>query len=315
MNMKPNGIIDKIRHIFVPTERNNFRARAIHLDFLSYYLMIVLTLSVAFKYVGYNVGGVLGFATDITIQKIDELVNQKRSENGLPTLSYNKKLSIAAASKAQDMFNKNYWSHYSPDGKSPWNFIINSGYKYEYAGENLAKNFVFSQGVVDAWMNSPSHRANLLRKDYTEVGYTVMNGVLNGEETTLVVQMFGKPMEEAGSAFAKPVAAETIDSSTTKTVEVNAKDEEEIVQAPAKAETDTVVLADRSSKPAINLFPTFFGINSLFLIFIALVLSVDLIYAAKMNLLHMNGKHVAHLLFLGFVSVGLSVILLKGSIL
>lgn len=312
-----NGFLRKVRHIFIPNERNNFQSRALHLDFLSYYLIFVLLLSIGFKYIGYNVGGVLGFATDISIQKLNELVNEKRAEAGLSTLTYNDKLSKAAANKAQDMFNKNYWSHFSPDGKSPWNFILGTGYQYEFAGENLAKNFVFSQGVVDAWMNSPSHRANILRSDYTEVGYAVVNGVLNGEETTLVVQMFGKPMAEAGSAFAQPVAAQSVEASErteAPTVAPQQESKADIVVADRAGE-QPIVLADKSSKPAVNLFPTFFGINSLFLIFIALVLIIDLVYAAKMNLLHMSSKHVAHLLFIGFISIGLTMILLKGSIL
>ncbi len=314
-------LLNYLHQRLIPGERNNFKSRPMHLDFLSYYLMGVLLLSVFFKYIGYNAGGVLGFATDISIQKLNAIVNEKRIENGLSPLTYNEKLSLAAENKAQDMFNKNYWSHFSPEGKSPWNFILNTGYEYEYAGENLAKNFVFSQGVVDAWMDSPSHRANILRKDYSEVGYAVVNGVLNGEETTLVVQLFAKPMAESGSAFAKPVAAET--TTNMETVEIQEKadampvnNQDIVVEKNKEAKSqETIVLADKADKPALNLFPTFFGVNSVFFIFIAVVLIIDLIYAAKMNLLHMHGKHIAHLIFLGFVSLGISVILLKGTIL
>src|SRR3972149_9762200 len=101
------------------------------------------------------------------------------------------------------MFQENYWSHYSPDGKTPWDVILGAGYKYEYAGENLAKNFLFSNGFVDAVMNSTTHRDNLLKKEYTEVGYAIVNGTLNGEQTTLVVQEFGKPMTSVSQAAEK----------------------------------------------------------------------------------------------------------------
>src|SRR4030065_255642 len=119
---------------------------------------------------------ILGYATDINMPALYQLVNEQRQNNNLPPLTYNEKLAQAAYGKAQDMFTKNYWAHYAPDGATPWNFILASGYQYEYAGENLAKNFLFSQNVLDAWMASPSHRENILRKDYNEVGFAIVNG-------------------------------------------------------------------------------------------------------------------------------------------
>ena len=184
-------VLNFLHHLFVPHEANNFKARSLHTDFLGFYLVFAMILSFTFKQVGLN--NILGFATDITVEKLYQLTNTERSNNGLTTLTLNDKLSQAAALKAQNMFNENYWAHYSPNGKTPWDFINTAGYSYEYAGENLAKNFLFSDGVVSAWMASTTHRENLLKKEYTEVGYAVVNGVLNGEQTTLVVQMFGKP--------------------------------------------------------------------------------------------------------------------------
>src|SRR3989344_4656702 len=196
-----------IHRLFIPHEENNFRAKSLHTDFLTVYLVIAFLMTMVFKQASLH--NVLGFATDISVDKLYQLVNEQRQKNNLPPLVLNSSLSLAAQKKAENMFQENYWSHYSPFGKTPWDFILGANYKYEYAGENLAKNFLFSNGVVDAWMNSTAgHRENILKKEYTEVGYAIVNGILNGEQTTLVVQLFGTPL--AGSFSLPPVQAEEI---------------------------------------------------------------------------------------------------------
>ncbi len=131
-------ITDFLHHLLIPKEENNYRAKALHTDFLTYYLVIALFLTFTFKQLGLS--NVLGFATDITVDKLYQLTNQQREKNSLPDLTYNDKLSAAAAKKAADMFAKNYWAHYGPDGETPWDFIMGSGYSYEFAGENLASD-------------------------------------------------------------------------------------------------------------------------------------------------------------------------------
>jgi hypothetical protein len=101
--------------------------------------------------------------------------------------------------KATDMFAKDYWAHVSPDGTTPWVWIRKAGYNYLYAGENLARGFDTSASVVNAWMNSPEHRANLLSSNYTDIGFAVQSGTLTGTETTLVVQEFGSPYNSDGT--------------------------------------------------------------------------------------------------------------------
>ena len=280
-------IRDFLSHLFVPKSENNYRARALHPDFLTYYLILALVLTFTFKNFGGAFSNVLGYATDITTAKLFELTNAKRSEAGLGTLTYSDKLSKAAENKAHDMFANNYWSHFSPSGKSPWDFILGSGYKYEYAGENLAKNFLFSQGVIDAWMNSPLHKENLLRPQYTEVGYAVVNGILNGEETTLVVQMFGKPLSTV---------------SNKEPMEVVTRQQ---VSSP-------VVLAKETNQPIT--VPKFsMNISVLFILFLGFALIMDLYFAAKTKVIRISGKHVAHLIFLGFLFIGI-MIFAKGAI-
>jgi len=91
------------------------------------------------------------------------------------------------------MFDDNYWAHVSPSGREPWDFFDQQNYTYIYAGENLAKNFATSSGVIEGWMNSQGHRENLLNDNYTEIGIAAVNGQLEGEDTTLVVALYGRP--------------------------------------------------------------------------------------------------------------------------
>jgi len=132
------------------------------------------------------------FATPVDESRLIQLTNQERMENGLKPLSFDYSLYFAAKNKADDMIKNNYFEHYSPDGKSPWNFIHNAGYNYSVAGENLAMDFRTSEGTNKAWMNSPTHKDNILDENYEDIAIAVVTGDFNGHETTMVVEMFGK---------------------------------------------------------------------------------------------------------------------------
>lgn len=293
--MKP---LKFLSHFFTPRETNNYKARSLHVDFLSLYLVGALILAFTFKSMGTGFN-VLGFATDITMEKLLEQTNNQRLKKSLPPLRYNATLSQAAQKKADDMFAKNYWSHFSPDGKTPWDFIMGAGYRYEYAGENLAKNFLFSQGVVDAWMASPTHRENILRKDYTEVGYAIANGVMNGEETTLVVQMFGTPLKEAAAPQA---------SNQTLPVEPT--------MAPLAISKGNDAVLGQDTTKSISKMPAFsFNVTYVFMFFFLAALIADFYLASKLNIVRVGSKHVAHILFLTFVLLGVLFVMKNGAIL
>ena len=138
-----------------------------------------------------NYPTVLGVSSDVSTQELMILTNEKRQDNGLGALTIDDRLSQAAAGKASDMFNKDYWAHNAPDGTTPWSFIKGAGYNYIYAGENLARGFKSAQDVVNAWMASPEHRQNMLSSSYQNVGFAVATGKLTGEDTILVVEMLG----------------------------------------------------------------------------------------------------------------------------
>jgi uncharacterized protein YkwD len=121
--------------------------------------------------------------------------NQQRSANGdLPLLSENKELNAAAMAKAQDMFKNQYFAHESLTGAGPAELANDAGYEYLAIGENLALgNFESDKDLVQAWMDSPGHRANILNGKYSEIGAAVLKGVYEGKITWLAVQEFGLP--------------------------------------------------------------------------------------------------------------------------
>lgn len=297
-----NLLVKKIHRFFIPHEDNNYHAQSLHTNMLSAYLFVAVMLVFVSKSVP-SLSNVLGIATDISTQKLFMLTNEIRAQQGLTQLQENTQLDEAAKKKASHMFQKDYWSHFAPDGTSPWDFIKQSGYQYEFAGENLAKNFLFSNNVVDAWMNSPTHKENIVRKEYTQVGYAVVNGVLNGEETTLVVQMFGTPL------------IKTSDISQTTPLPQEEKTVIQDVQKPKVLGQSQKQIPIQKQSIAVNGKHLAYDINIIFIAFIVIALILDFSVASKLNILHLRGKHVAHLLFLGFISLGILFILKQGAIL
>ncbi len=130
-------------------------------------------------------------------------LNVHRAEVHIGKVSVSSELTAAAYAKARDMFAHGYFAHISPFGITPWYWMTQSGYKYSYAGENLAVDFTEASDVDVGWMHSPKHKENIVNKNYTEVGIAAVEGVLNGKATTIVVEMFGSPRLEKGSPAAE----------------------------------------------------------------------------------------------------------------
>lgn len=146
-----------------------------------------------------SVRSVLSYKTSISSGGLLKQTNKSREAQGGKDLSMNDRLSAAAQAKAYDMAQRDYWSHNTPDGKQPWYFINQTGYKYSEASENLAYGFASDADTIIGWMNSPEHRKAMLEKDYTEVGFGIANSNNyqgQGPET-IVVAMYAKPQATA----------------------------------------------------------------------------------------------------------------------
>ena len=174
--------------------------------------------------------------------------NENRQAAGEPSFVPNDLLTQATQLKANDMAEKGYFAHNSPDGKKPWYWIEKAGYNYKYAGENLAIDFVDSKDVTDAWMSSPGHKANILNDDFKEIGVATAVGMYQGRETTFVVQMFGTPAQKTvrvAQSIPKPIevsqASVVVPEAIEKRVEGaytdNSSFVKEIVASPKRAVT------------------------------------------------------------------------------
>lgn len=103
-------------------------------------------------------------------QRVVALVNEQRAANGLAPLTLNEKLANVARVKSQDMHDKNYFSHTSPTYGSPFDMMRSFGITYRSAGENIAMGYTSPEAVMEGWMNSPGHRANILNASFTQIG-------------------------------------------------------------------------------------------------------------------------------------------------
>src|SRR3989344_5554740 len=219
-----------LHHFFIPRESNNYKAKLLHHTTLLLFIVFFIIGGLLLNLTKTKYPSVLGISTNVTSEQLITLVNQKRQENGLPPLSFSPELAVAARDKANDMLSKNYWAHNSPDGKTPWEFFKEAGYNYVYAGENLARGFNTSLDVTNAWMASPTHRANVLSPNYSDVGFAVVTGNLSGEESVLVVKDLGN---RALAAFPPQAESRSLSTSSTNPREITSK--KEVAVSPQKS--------------------------------------------------------------------------------
>lgn len=226
----------KIHHWLLPSKKNKYHPPALRPIGLGIFLLLFLAIPLAYNMTTAGSMQVLGYATNISVNSLYALTNQERVNNGLPALALDSQLAAAAQAKANHMISNNYWAHVAPDGTTPWSFINGAGYSYSVAGENLAKNFNTSSGVIAGWMGSATHRANILNNAFADVGFAAVDGVLQGSETTLVVAMYG-------TRTAPPAPAPVAPAAPAPTTEAPAP------STPAPAETAEPTPAPTEAEP------------------------------------------------------------------
>ena len=278
-------LIHSFLHLFTPRHTNNHRPKIFHPKSLVVLAAVVLGLNSGIRPLAGFSGGVLGYASDIQITQVFEQINQQRVENSLPALKLNDKLSEAARRKASDMFASNYWAHTNPtNGREPWYFFDAVNYDYRYAGENLARDFGTTPPMIKAWMNSQTHKDNIVSTRYQETGIAVVNGVLNGVETTLVVQLFGT--NKAAVAAAPQI------TNTGLQAEASVAEVPEVLSVSA---------------PLLSPFDLSKSLALATLGLLVLVLMVDSVIIWRKRIPRLVGHNLAHLVFLialiGVVSI------------
>jgi len=132
-------------------------------------------------------------ASDITPESVLSEMNVYRAKSGAAPLHFDARLTAAAEDRMRDMEDLEYWAHDAPDGRTPFVWLKARGYEFQYAGENLATGFETTEVLVQGWMESPGHRANILSLDYDDVGIAVIDGSTTRRATgKSIVVMFGR---------------------------------------------------------------------------------------------------------------------------
>jgi hypothetical protein len=312
---------------FLPEDN---RASVVRKKALTFYILVIAGFYIFLNFFKTAAPGVLGFASNIFVDDIVADTNAYRRQNGLSDLRFDSTLSQAAQKKAEDMFEDDYWAHIAPDGTTPWTFITRAGYDYVYAGENLAKDFQKSGAVVVAWMESPSHRQNILNEKFKDIGVAVVNGELDGYETTLVVQMFGqRPPEALAEGGQRTVAPEVLSQpeSTERAAQSAAATEEgEAGQRPAATVGSPVEIPSESvsietppstatqSRPKIDVFSLTRGLSMALGTMVLGFFTVDTYEARRRGITRLSGHTVAHFAIL-LLLLGVTVVMRPGTVL
>jgi len=258
------------RHFFIPHEKNNYRAILLQPSFIGIFIAVYLLNQSLIKSLTITKPGILGYSSEITAQKVYQETNQQRLKLNLSSLHYNQKLSDSAVKKAEDMLKNNYWAHNSPTGATPWDFLKAEKYEYSIAGENLAKDFYDTNSMMKAWMNSPTHRDNIINSKYQEIGIGVVSGVLNGVKTTIVVQHFATPID------ASTIVVDQNDSNQN-------------------------VLADTNIKKLISPLDISKVVGSIMFILIIITLVIDGVITLRSGTRRFTGSSAGHIGFLAII--------------
>lgn len=218
------------------------------------FVIFIFVFKVLFFIVFVNFPNSIFFA-NITKSTLVNMLNQSRHSVGVGMLSQNSLLDKAAEMKANDMIENKYFSHISPTGTTPWFWFLQAGYNYKYAGENLAIGFYDSKGVFQAWMDSSTHKENMLNSDYTEVGTAVLSGY--GENNAIVVvQLFGSPNKNniavVNTQEVKEVKTEEKIEETEEVESVNFENSENLNTTKRVLSSSDFIEIDR--KTAVNNF-------------------------------------------------------------
>jgi len=117
---------------------------------------------------------------EITRETVLAAMNRYREAQNLSPLRADERLNLAAEDRMREMVEIGYWSHESPDGRSPFFWLALRGYRFGYAGENLAKSFETAEVLVDSWMESKGHRENIMSANYVDCGIAILDGSTTG---------------------------------------------------------------------------------------------------------------------------------------
>ena len=203
--------MSKIANFLIASEENGYRPRVLSYWAFIMYGLVLLALR-------FFLGTLPADSSVVESKTLMSLINQERRNRNIPQLITHSSLMAAASQKSLDMIDRDFFNHVDPDGNYVWGKIINAGYyPYKTLGENLALDFATAEGMVKAWIDSPTHRENLLRLEFTDQGMAALYGDYQGRYTNLTTNLFGAlafpqkpPQEEPQVKSETPVNQEEL---------------------------------------------------------------------------------------------------------
>lgn len=312
-----------LAHLLFPRYSNDQKAKLLHPSTLFLTALFIALFQVVLLTIPKTGVKVLGYAANISPDEVIRLSNQKRAEAGLAPLQYNSALSQAAKAKGEHMLANDYWAHTAPDGTEPWKFFTDAGYRYRYAGENLARDFSNPQAAIDAWMASPSHKENLMSGKYKEIGIGVVEGDLGGVEATIIVQLFGTQLVDTTPEVPIGQAQAKVEVTPSVFISATPQPTQQIVLTgvptvlPTQTDLPNFIASNEgdsgaTGKPGkilISPFSTTRSISLVTIISLLGVMVVDVFVSYKRKLPRISGRTFAHFIYL--VTVGIIVLLAK----
>jgi uncharacterized protein YkwD len=194
----------KIKDIFIASETNQYQPWITTNQALAFFCAFIWILR-------FTLPSIMTVqASSVSSRELMEKINNERTQRYLTALIFNNKLESAATAKSNDMIRRSYFAHVNPDGQYVWPMIESAGYyPYITLGENLAMDFLSSDAVVSAWMNSPTHRANLLNEKFEDQGLASIFGNYEpGHDSYLITSLFGTLVKKSEPVTPPPPPAE-----------------------------------------------------------------------------------------------------------
>ena len=222
------------KDFFIPHKGNGHKPKILRTRSLALIVIALVILKISILTYVFFINSYKAEMSENISGQIVDLINRDRKAQNLNPLAVSTVLNFSAFSKAEDLIIKDYFAHYSPDGKKPWDFIDRGQYEYIYVGENLAMNFTSAESAHQALMLSPTHKQNILSDKYSDIGIAVVNGELDGKKTNVLVQFFAikKP------APIKIALAEDKTAGTTETAIIKVEEKENVNIAGESYEQD-----------------------------------------------------------------------------
>src|SRR3990167_1049727 len=247
-----------LKKYFIPHKGNDHRPHMLRTEKALVVFSIVLLVETLFLAQVFLIGKNTNFLASVISSVLVDKTNDVRESADLYLLTPNESLELAAELKAEDMAKKGYFAHETPEGHDPWYWLYQAGYNFAAAGENLAVNFTDSEDVIDAWMDSPGHRANILKENYTEIGIATARGEYKGRQAIFVVQFFGTPSYvQAKTVTAQSTQVETAPvtaTTSTKKQEVASEGvvKEPIIEEEEFIQTEPIEVAQTNNVPVVE---------------------------------------------------------------